>query len=384
MSLKRFTFDLDYSNIKVHWIERDYGMKLGARILKTGFAIVLALFLADLLKLPTTMFAGIAAIFAIQPSIYRSYLRIIDQTQGNIIGAVTAITFVLIFGHNLVMIGVAAIVIILIMNKLNLEKSTSMALVMMIAIMEIQDDAFLSYALLRFVTVTVGVLSAFLVNLLFMPPKYETKLFQSIYQAQDEIIRWTRLAGRQAAERIATKKAIANLKDLLAEIDQTYSLFKEERSYFKKTTRAKTRKLVIYRQMIATSRNSYDLLKKLHLYENELMNLPEHFRMMIQERLDISLTYHEQLHLKFAGTLKTEHSMSDSEEYIQRHEAMEIFVKEIGIAKEFEDFSAYHLLHIISAMLHYEEQLEHLDKLISALQKHRGDEVNEEIQEEFY
>ncbi len=359
-------------------------MKLGARILKTGVAIVLALFLADLLNLPTTIFAGIAAIFAIQPSIYRSYLRIIDQTQGNIIGAVVAITFVLLFGHQLVMIGVAAVVIILIMNKLNLEKSTSMALVMMIAIMEIQDDAFLSYALLRFITVTIGVLSAFLVNLLFMPPKYETKLFQSIYQAQDEIIRWTRLAGRQAAERIATKKAIANLKDLLTEIDQTYLLFKEERSYFKKTTRAKTRKLVIYRQMVTTSRSSYDLLKKLHQYENELMNLPEHFRMMIQERLDVSLTYHEQLHLKFAGTLKAEHSMSDSEEYIQRHEAMEIFAKEIGVTKELEDFSAYHLLHILSAMLHYEEQLEHLDKLISSLQKHRGDEVNEEIQEEFY
>lgn len=358
-------------------------MKLGARILKTGFAIVLALFLADLLNLPTTVFAGIAAIFAIQPSIYRSYLRIIEQTQGNVIGAVVAIVFVLIFGHQLVTIGLAAVVIILIMNKLNLEKSTSMALVMMIAIMEIQDDAFLSYAFLRFMTVTIGVISAFFVNLLFMPPKYETKLFQSIYQAQDDIIRWTRLAGRQAAERIATKKAIANVKDLLTEIDQTYILFKEERSYFKKTTRAKTRKLVIYRQMIATSRSSYDLLKKLHQYENELINLPEHFRMMIQERLDILLTYHEQLHLKFAGTLKTEHS-SSTEDYIQRYEVMEIFAKEIAITKEIEDFSTYHLLHILSSMLHYEEQLEHLDTLISSLQKHRGDEVNEEIQDEFY
>lgn len=359
-------------------------MKLGARILKTGFAIVLALFLADLLNLPTTIFAGIAAIFAIQPSIYRSYLRIIEQTQGNIIGAVVAITFVLIFGHQLVTIGLAAVVIILIMNKLNLEKSTSMALVMMIAIMEIQSDAFLSYALLRFVTVTIGVLSAFFVNLLFLPPKYETKLFQSIYQAQDEIMRWSRLAGRQAAERIAIKKSIANLKELLSEIDQTYLLFKEERSYFKKTTRAKTRKLVIYRQMIATSKSSYDVLKKLYQYENELINLPEHFRMMVQERLDILLTYHEQLHLKFAGTLKAEHSNATTEEYIQRQEVMEIFVKEINLTKEIEDFSTYHLLHILSAILHYEEQLEHLDKLISSLQRHRQDEVNQEIQDEFY
>lgn len=359
-------------------------MRLGARILKTGVAIVLALFIAELLKLPTTVFAGIAAIFAIQPSIYRSYLRIVEQIQGNVIGAVVAITFVLIFGHQLIIIGLAAVVIILIMNKLGLEKSISMALVMMIAIMEIKSDEFLSFALLRFVTIVVGVLAAFLVNLLFMPPKYETKLFQSIHETQDEIIRWTRIAGRQASEHIATKKSLKKLKDRLTEIDQTYLLFKEERSYFKKITRAKTRKLVIYRQMIATSRSSYDVLKRLHQYENELINLPEHFRMMIQERLDILLTYHEQLHLKFVGKLKAENLNSHVEDYIQRYEVMEIFAKEIGLTKEIEDFSTYHLLHILSAMLNYEEQLEHLDKLITYIQKHHVSELSKEIQEEIY
>ena len=281
-------------------------MRLGARIVKTGVAIVLALFIAELLHLPHTVFAGIAAIFAIQPSIYRSYLRIIEQIQGNIIGAVIAITFVLIFGHQLVVIGLAAVIIILIMNKLKLEASISMALVMMIAIMEIQGDEFLIYALLRFSTIVIGVLAAFLVNFLFMPPKYETKLFQSIHQAQDEIIRWTRLVGRQASEHISTKKSLKKLKERLAQIDQVFLLFKEERSYFKKSSRAKARKLVIYRQMIATSRRSYEVLKRLHKYENELIDLPEQFRMMVQERLDSLLTYHEQLHLKFVGKLKAD------------------------------------------------------------------------------
>ncbi|AOV06845.1 FUSC family protein [Sporosarcina ureilytica] len=359
-------------------------MRLGARILKTGVAIVLALFIAELLKLPTTVFAGIAAIFAIQPSIYRSYLRIVEQIQGNIIGAIIAVTFVLIFGHQLIIIGLAAVVIILLMNKLGLEKSISMALVMMIAIMEIRGDEFLSFALLRFFTIVVGVLSAFLVNLLFMPPKYETKLFQSIHESQDEIIRWTRLAGRQASDHIATKKSIKKIRDRLTEIDQTYLFFKEERSYFKKITRAKTRKLVIYRQMIATSRSSYEMLKKLHQYENELINLPEHFRIMVQERLDILLTFHEQLHLKFVGKLKAENLESNLENYIQRHEVMEIFAKEISVTKEIEDFSTYHLLHILSAILNYEEQLEHLDKLITYIQKHHESEVSKEIQEDIY
>lgn len=360
-------------------------MKLGARIVKTGVAIVLALFIAELLQLPNSVFAGIAAIFAIQPSIYRSYLRIVEQIQGNVIGAVVAVAFVLIFGHQLVVVGLAAVVIILIMNKLGLETSISMALVMMIAIMEIKSDAFLSFALLRFLTIVIGVLAAFLVNLLFMPPKYETKLFQAIHEAQDEIIRWTRLAGRQASEHIATKKSLKKLSERLTQIDHTYLLFKEERNYFKKASTAKGRKLVIYRQMIATSKSSYEVLKKLHQYENELIDLPEQFRMMIQERLDILLTYHEQLHLKFVGKLKAENlNTGPNEDYIQRYEVTEIFIKEVSLSKEVQEFSTYHLLHILSAVLDYEEQLEHLDKLIVLFQKNHSDEMNEQIQEEFY
>lgn len=355
-------------------------MKLGARIFKTGIAIVLALFLAELFHLPSPIFAGIAAIFALQPSIYRSYLRILEQVKGNIIGALVAISFVLIFGHNLMTIGLAAVIIILIMNKLKLDKSTTMALVMMIAIMEIQSEAFLTYALMRFSTILIGVFSAFFINVLFFPPKYETKLYRSILNTQDEIIRWTRLAGRQASDHFATQKTLKKLKDRLADIDLTFLLYSEERSYFKKTTRKKTRKLVIYRQMIATSRSGYQTLEKLHKYENEIIHLPEHFRMMIQERLDAILTYHEQLHLKFAGQLKADTtSINLGEDYVQRHEVMEIFVKEIALTKEEEEFSSYHLLHVLSAMLNYEEQLEHLDILILSFLKHHTDDMNTEL-----
>ncbi|MDN4608396.1 FUSC family protein [Sporosarcina highlanderae] len=360
-------------------------MKLGARIFKTGIAIVFALFIADVLSLPNPVFAGIAAIFAIQPTIYRSYLTIVEQIQGNLIGAITAIIFVLVFGHQIVTVGFAAVIIILIMLKLGLEKSVSLALVTMIAIMEIKGDAFLSFATLRLVTIVIGVLSAFIVNLLFMPPKYETKLFQAIHQSQDEIIRWIRLAGRQASEHIATKKSLDKLKERLTNVNQLYTLFKEERSYFKRNTMAKARKLVIYRQMIAASKSSYEVLARLHKFENELLNLPEHFRMMIQERLDSLLTYHEQIHLKFVGKLKSgKLTESLNEEYIQRQEVMDIFAKEIAITKEEEEFSAYHLLHVLSALLNYEEQLEHLDRLIISNSRRHGHELSKELQNEIF
>lgn len=360
-------------------------MKLGARIFKTGLAIVLALFLADLFQLPHPVFAGIAAIFALQPSIYRSYLRILEQIQGNIIGAAVAIAFVLLFGHQLIAIGLAAVATILIMNRLGLEKSITMALVMMIAIMEIQSDNFFSFALIRFLTILIGVFAAFFVNLVFMPPKYETKLFQTIHSSQDELIRWTRLAGRQASEHIATKNSVKMLKERIIDMEQMYLLFKEERGYFKKATREKARKLVIYRQMISTFRSGHHVLERLYKYENEITQLPEHFRMMIQERVDILLTYHEQLHLKFVGKIKTDTvGIPLGDDYVQRQEVMEIFAKEMALTKEEEEFSAYHLLHVLSAILNYEEQLEHLDLLIVSFLKHHSNEVSDELIEEIY
>ena len=141
-------------------------MKLGARVLKTGVAIVFALFLAELLHAPSPVFAGIAAVFAIQPSIYRSYLTILEQIQGNLIGATIAVLFGIIFGHHIVAVGIAAIIVLGLMMKFKLEKSISLALVTVIAIMEVPGDDFVMFGLIRFGTVMLGVFAAFIVNLL--------------------------------------------------------------------------------------------------------------------------------------------------------------------------------------------------------------------------
>ncbi|MEO4055468.1 aromatic acid exporter family protein [Solibacillus sp. CAU 1738] len=363
-------------------------MKLGARVLKTGVAIVFALFLAELLHLPSPVFAGIAAVFAIQPTIYRSYLTILEQIQGNLIGAFIAVTFGLLFGHQLVAIGIAAIIVIGIMIKMNLEKSITLALVTAVAIMEVQGDDFLTFGLIRFTTVMVGVFAAFVVNLVFLPPRYEIKLFKRINSVQDDIIRWTRLAVRQASEHTSTKMALTKLKTRLLEIDTLYELYKEERQYFKNKKFVKARKLVIYRQMIITSKKSLELLQRLHKHENELGNLPEQILLLIQERLDLLLTYHEQLLLKYTGKLRVGHSnWTRHEEHLQRTEVMDLFIEQITIAKETEDeeeFSSYHLLYMLSRLLDYEENLEHLDTLIDSYRRYHSKEKNIDLETEFY
>lgn len=155
----------------------------------------------------------IAAIFAIQPSIYRSFLTIVDQVQANIIGAATAIIFGLIFEPSPIIIGLTAVIVIAINLKLKIENTISIALVTVIAILESSGDNFLMFALVRTGTVILGVLSAFLVNLIFLPPKYETKLASHIVENTDEVIKWIRLLTRKTTEHKMLKEDIEKLKE---------------------------------------------------------------------------------------------------------------------------------------------------------------------------
>ncbi|MEK9199544.1 aromatic acid exporter family protein [Ureibacillus sp. 179-F W5.1 NHS] len=362
-------------------------MQVGARVLKTGFAIVFALFLAELLNLPSPVFAGIAAIFAIQPSIYRSYLTIIEQLQGNFIGATIAVTFGLIFGHHTVTIGLAAIIVIAIMLKFKLNSSLSLALVTVVAIMVYEGEDFLEFGIIRFITVMVGVFAAFLVNLVFIPPRYEIKLFKMIDSLQDDIIRWTRLAARQASEHTSTKNALNKFHSRLSGIENMYDFYKEERHYSKKKRFIQARKLVMYRQMIITTKKSLELLHRLNKHENEIANLPVPFRTMIQERLDFLLTFHEQLLLKFTGKLKPEHSKWVDEEDDKHADVMEHLIQQIAFEQNREgeeEFSSYHLFYIFSRLLDYEENLEHLDTLIVSFRSYHSTEKNSDLEEDFY
>lgn len=111
-------------------------MKFGARIIKTGIAISLALFIAELCHSPTPSLAGISAIFAVQPSIYRSYLEILQRAQGNVIGAAIAIGFGLYIGNDFILIGIASILCVALLIQFKLEKTIGLALVTLVIVMD--------------------------------------------------------------------------------------------------------------------------------------------------------------------------------------------------------------------------------------------------------
>jgi uncharacterized membrane protein YgaE (UPF0421/DUF939 family) len=355
-------------------------MKLGARILKTGIAIILSLFVAQLVDSPSPVFAGIAAIFAVQPSIYRSYLSILEQVQGNLIGAVLAVLFVLLLGNNFIIVGLAAIIVITINIKLKLENTIALSLVTLIAIMEAPGEDFISFAIIRFSTIMIGVFSAFIINLVFLPPKYENTLYNKITYLTEEIFKWIRVTSRHASEKNHVKNEIERLKDILVKLDQVYLFFKEERNYFKKNDLVKSRKLVIYRQMITSTKRALETLRKLNRYENELLHMPEEFRHTVHEQLDFLINHHEQLLLRFIGKTKVQ-SSEFADVALDNKGLFHLFFSQKQASSEEEEMILYHAMQVIAAIMDYGEQVEHLERLINSFQSYHKEDNEVKIEE---
>lgn len=354
-------------------------MKLGARIFKTGIAIVLSLYLAQLLHSPSPVFAAIAAIFAIQPTIYRSYLTIIEQIQGNVIGAILAVLFVLFLGNHFIVIGLAAIIVITLHLKLKLENTIGLSLVTLISIMETTNMNFMEFAGIRFSTIMIGVFSAFIVNLVFMPPKYENKLYLKIVSTTEEMVKWIRLSIRHDYDHQLLKADIKKLKENILAMEQFYKMYKEERQLFKKNDLEKSRKLVVYRQMTITARKALDTLKRIHRYENELLQLPENFKQSIQEQLDSLVYHHEQLMLRFIGKIPTPAPYSDENMYLNKDELFQFYLTyQQQLPEKDQEPHAYHMMQIIASIIDYGEQVEHLDTLITSFHSYHHNEISVE------
>lgn len=348
-------------------------MKLGARIFKTGLAVVLALMLGELFHLPSPVFAAISAVFAIQPSIYRSYLTILEQVQGNVIGAIIAIVFVLLFGNHYIIVGLAAIILIIINLKLKID-TVSLSVVTLIVIMETPQDDFITFAILRFATIMLGILSAFIINLIFLPPKYETKLYTSISDITNDILKWTRITNHDAVDHTLIKKDLELLKEQFIHVEQVYLLYKEERTFLKKHKLGKIRKVVIYRQMITTAKRALEILRKLHYYPYDIYQLPTNIREQLMNIIVHLNNNHEHLLLRYIGKAVQVHK-EEMEEYVEkRNELLHLFDDMQKISSE--QLKMDHMLQFMASILDYNEQLEKLEILISSLHQYHREEID--------
>lgn len=360
-------------------------MKFGARIFKTGIAIILAVFLASLLPGSSMMstLAGIAAMVAIQPSVYRSFKTVVEQFQGNIVGAVTAVVIFSIFGNNVVFIGLTAVIIIAILFKFNLQHVSNLAVVTALIILGHHEGDFYISALYRFALVMIGVVSAFVVNFAFLPPKFETKMYYNSLNISTDIFKWFRLVLNGTTEFHYVKQDLELIRTRIVKLEQFYLYYKEERAYTKKQAFSQMRKKILFKEVIASTRRAYEVLRKMNRYENDIHNLNDHFKVQMKFELDELITLHEQVLVRISQ--KAKHEKNQVADYLvepYKENLMEIFIKEIENNSQQNDYYIENVMQVIAAMHDYKATILHLDKLSASYFKYHPDDSEIQISDE--
>lgn len=347
-------------------------MLFGLRVIKTGLAIGLSMAIASALGNEAFIYAGLIAMFAVQPSIYRSYVTMFDQFKGNIVGAIIATSIVLLFGNSFVMVSIAAILTISSCVKLNVMDKVP-ALVTVVAIMENNTSEYstIEFAFIRFAAVTIGFFTAFFINLFLFPPKHEKRLLTQIHELNEKI--------RDITKQYLQKKySYENLQQELHQLEKPfkslyalYDFYHEEKQLIKQKNRARYRKVVFIKQLILTTNLGYKMLQKIKNHEHDLHQMPCSLQNILEAHILNLQNYHEKL--LHQCTKDKENDFSSSYEKILEKEQEQVVSEYMQIAHPSNNKNWVHLMELISLLNEYKEQLFHLEQIIHSYYTYHHD-----------
>lgn len=152
----------------------------GARILKTGIAVTISMYICVLLNIEPAIFAGAAAFLNLQPSLGKSFYNALEQILTHFVAIGIAIMLGLTIGGHPLVMGLGTILVILICNRFEWRSSLSGAIMATIFVLASPPDQFLNHAFIRSLAIFIGVGSALLVNITIARPHYEMPLRQKL------------------------------------------------------------------------------------------------------------------------------------------------------------------------------------------------------------
>lgn len=331
-------------------------MTFGARMLKTGLAVTLALYVVSWLNLSSPVIAAVASIFAMQPTIYRSWRYLLDQLQTNTLGAVLAMLGGMLFSNEPIAVGLVCILVIMICLKLNMGETIGITLVTVVSVMEASGQW--EFALNRFALSLIGIVSAFVINVLVMPPKPKVQYLNQIQDTFHQLSLLLRTAVSDEMKETVFRSEKRKLEDKINSLNDKFKLMEEDQKKLKTHKFSDSRQLVVYKQMLKALRKGYGVLDAVEQhYFQAVVRTPEMNREFDQQ-LEKLIKFHEHIMLKFDDKLKpnnreAEEFERENDEFLRR--MLDRYASErVGVLR----------LSIVSAeMYEYGHQLERLNRL---------------------
>ncbi|WP_026905878.1 FUSC family protein [Paucisalibacillus globulus] len=276
-------------------------VNIGPRMVKTGLAVALTLLITDILNLDLEIVAAIAAVLAMQPSIMRSYAYIKEVVISNSIGIVFALGGFFLLGSHPLSVGAVVIISIAINIKLGLNKTVSLTVLTIITMMLGGDDGIsYIYILERLSLVTIGVLAAFVINALVMPPDHKKILFNMIKKANDQTNFILRVISNKTMNVPQMKAEYQDAEKMINDAKNYYEIISDERNrLFIRKRLSFFRNIIIYKHMILVLCKKLTLIHELEKNFNEIETMPSNKSQLIKKLVHEINSYSENILLLY-------------------------------------------------------------------------------------
>lgn len=151
--------------------------KPGLRNIKTAIAVLLCVFLFELIGRPNPLIACSTTIICMKDTVFNSYKSGVDRLVGTLIGGVVGFVFLLIRQHfallptEALLVGIGIVLVIYLCTLLKKSDSTAViaCIVFLAIVIGVSDMPAYLYAINRMVDTFVGIVVALLVNINIYP-----------------------------------------------------------------------------------------------------------------------------------------------------------------------------------------------------------------------
>lgn len=328
-------------------------------MLKTGLAVAFALWLGSLVGLKSPLISAIAAIFTVQPSIYRSWKQMLEQVQSNLLGAVIAFAAVLLIGNSPIAVGIVCIGVILLCLKFGTEETIGLTLVTTVVLMEAGAQGW-EPAADRLAGIMIGIGAAFAVNVAIYPPRHAKRFVRQVQEAQATMSRLLRTAVSNELKENVFRDDLKNLRSRLRKLEEFYELFAEERVWRRRERSNRARLLVVYKGMLESLDQGLSLIMAVEEHNFGVRTGPAWNR-LIDRHIESLCGYHEQLLWKWDGLMKP--GASSAAPPGEASALLTEMVADLSGGQE-DPIARARLLAVTTAVFGYEDRLQRLGKLM--------------------
>jgi len=163
-------------------------VKIGARILKTGVAVTITMYLCKLLNLEPAFFGAVSAVVNMQPSIFLTVKTAKDQILVHLIGVGFGLLFGYLVGGSPLTMGIVSILLIAVYIRMGLNSGISMGIVAAVFVMGSSQELFLPHALNRTGVIFAGLTTAMFVNVFLWPPRYSRQFKAKLIESNEAAV----------------------------------------------------------------------------------------------------------------------------------------------------------------------------------------------------